>query len=66
MRISDIDPNDASLAEMSQAARRRSPRTSRSADFEVALGAEIRAARLSLEMSQTELGKAVGVSFQQA
>ena len=63
--MTDVDPDDASLAEMSEAARRRSARTSRSADFEVALGTKIKAAHLSLEMSQTELGRAIGVSFQQ-
>ena len=38
---------------------------SRNPEFEVALGARIRAARIAAGMSQTALGVAVGVIFQQ-
>ncbi len=37
----------------------------RNPEFEAALGARIRVARIAARMSQTELGDAVGVTFQQ-
>ena len=43
----------------------RIKRTGRNPEFEIALGARIRAARLAAHTSQGALGEAVGVSFQQ-
>ncbi|RYC28939.1 XRE family transcriptional regulator [Lichenibacterium minor] len=37
----------------------------RNPEFETAFGARLRAARVAAKMSQTELGAAVGISFQQ-
>ena len=47
------------VPEQTSKGRRRNP------EFEVALGARIRAARIAAGISQTALGVAVGVSFQQ-
>lgn len=40
-------------------------RASRDSTFEIAFGQRIRAARVAAKMTQTALGKAAGVSFQQ-
>src|ERR1700712_3838706 len=54
------EPDSAKL----QASRNRTS-LKRTPDLELAFGARIRAARVSAGMSQTELGAAVGISFQQ-
>ena len=43
----------------------RRAKSNRTPELEVAFGARIRAARISARMSQTTLGAAVGISFQQ-
>jgi transcriptional regulator with XRE-family HTH domain len=48
---------------MKKATRKGSPRNSSSVDEYI--GARIRERRLELEMSQTELGQKLGVTFQQ-
>ncbi len=56
----EVKPSpDKAVAIKGQAKSNRTP------EREVALGARIRAARISARMSQTALGDAVGVSFQQ-
>ena len=40
-------------------------RTGRNPEFEAALGARIRAARIAARMSQVDLGTTVGISYQQ-
>ncbi len=47
------------------ATTRGRPRSGRTPDIEIVLGARIRAARISAGLSQTALGAAVGISFQQ-
>ena len=44
---------------------RRTKRTGRNPEFEVALGTRIRAARIAARVSQTDLGATVGISYQQ-
>ena len=51
-------------SENTQATQAR-PRGQRTPELEIAFGLRIRAARISAGMSQTELGAAIGVSFQQ-
>lgn len=63
--MSDADPDNHSLAEMSEAARRRAARVSRSPHFSLTLGAKIKAARVKAGLSQTDLGAALSVAFQQ-
>ncbi|MGI3902274.1 MAG: helix-turn-helix domain-containing protein [Janthinobacterium lividum] len=41
------------------------PKSKRTPELEIALGVRIRAARVSAGLSQTDLGAAVGISFQQ-
>ena len=64
--MTDIDLDNASPTEMSEpATRRRAARTNRSPDFGVTLGAKIKAARVKAGLSQTDLGNALNVAFQQ-
>ncbi|WP_237482691.1 helix-turn-helix domain-containing protein [Lichenibacterium dinghuense] len=56
---------EAAVVEPKSAAPERTKRTGRNPEFEAALGARIRAARLAAHMSQGALGEAVGISFQQ-
>ena len=64
--MTDADPGTASPAEASgPATRGRAARVHRGSQFDVALGAKVKAARLKADMSQTQLGNAVGVTFQQ-
>ena len=57
-------PKDATGGPPS-AAPKRTKRTGRNPEFEVALGARIRAARIAARISQTDLGVTVGISYQQ-
>ena len=45
--------------------RKQGRKPARDPEFEVALGARIRSARVASGMSQTDLGKAIGIIFQQ-
>ncbi len=56
-------PDPKTLADDASSANRM--RTGRNPKVEAAIGARIRAARIAARMSQTALGAAVGVSFQQ-
>ncbi len=56
--------SDAKSDREPQATRGR-PKSKRTPDLEIAFGQRIRAARISAGMNQTELGVAIGVSFQQ-
>ncbi|WP_237479420.1 helix-turn-helix domain-containing protein [Lichenibacterium dinghuense] len=56
---------EAAVVEAKPAAPERIKRTGRNPEFEVDLGARIRATRLAAHMSQGALGAAVGISFQQ-
>ncbi len=51
--------------EPTSAPHRQRVRRGRNPEFETALGARIRAARIAARMSQTALAAAIGVSFQQ-
>ena len=55
----ELPAADASTPKRTRKGRGRSP------EFEVALGLRIRAARVAARVSQTALGAALGVSFQQ-
>ncbi|MGI3903858.1 MAG: helix-turn-helix domain-containing protein [Janthinobacterium lividum] len=47
------------------AAARGRPKSKRTPELEITIGARVRAARISAGLSQTELGAAIGISFQQ-
>ena len=51
--------------EAASAAGDRITRLRRNPEFNIALGAKIKVARFKADMTQTELGNALGVSFQQ-
>ena len=58
------EPQSESSSEKMQATRGR-PKSKRIPELKTALGVRIRAARVSAGLSQTDLGAAIGISFQQ-
>lgn len=60
-----VDATNAEPAERSAAGQARSTTIRRNRSFDIAIGARIRALRIAADMSQSALGRAVGISFQQ-
>ena len=56
---------EAAAGDPPPTAPERLKRVKRNPEFDISLGARIRAARLAAHMSQGALGEAVGISFQQ-
>ena len=64
-KVIEAAADKAAAPEPPMAGLRRPKSSKRTSSFDVALGARIRVARFAAHMSQTVLGQAVGVSFQQ-
>ncbi len=66
LMTSKISPDPKAATEASMPVTRQGPgNRGRNPELEAAFGARLRAARIAARMSQTKLGDALGVSFQQ-